>query len=242
MKRLIFLILFLPFVVFSQQEFSGKVSDTASLKRYTIGGGAGDTASYVGTTASSWADTLTYTNPDRVIIAMDIDSVSGSPNYKAYLYHADDTVYTKADSVTLLSGHDTAFAFTDNSGYSNYIISVVPYDSVQKVSISGAVSRVMYYTEDFKYSSLPCVNWFILDVAEVTGYAKWSTILSRSYDNSVFYPVDTVTFTGGTDTIINFHDIGMWQYYRLQTIPADSSQRVSIGGKRSVYKYEGDPP
>lgn len=242
MKRLLFLVMFLPFVVFSQQEYGGRVSDTASLKRYTIGGGAGDTASYIGTTAYTWSDTLTYTSPDRVIIAMDIDSSSGSPNYKTYLYHHNGTAYVKADSVTLLSGHDTAFTFTDNSGYDNYIVRVVPFDSVQKIAVAGVSSRVIFHTEYFKYPTLPCVNWFIQDMQEVSGYAKWSSVLSRSFDNTTFYPVDTVTYSGGADTIINFNDIGMWQYYRIQTIPVDSSQRILIGGKRSVYKYEGDPP
>ena len=241
MKKLIVITLLLMSVsVMAQQEFSGKPADTASVSLKSFGGAAADTASL----NADYSVVFTYVSlPVSTSIVMAVDTITGWAKWEAFYYYSDDGVtYTAIDSVDYNGGEDTSITFSKTGGYDYYKLEVLPVDSTQKLKISGTRTANYYYTQDFKYIALPNVNWFIVQVDSVSGYPNWKTYFYRSNDNTYFYLKDSVTYTGGADTVINFKDIGMWQYYRLKCVPSDSTQKVFIQGKRAVYKYEGDPP
>lgn len=113
--------------------------------------------------------------------------------------------------------------------------------SADTASLIGSTAYA--WDREFSFQALPNSNWFILKVDSVSGYPNWTAVFSHAYsETDAFYPVDSVVYAGGGDTVITFSEVGMWPICKIVLTPADSVQKVFISGKRSVYRYEGDPP
>jgi hypothetical protein len=95
----------------------------------------------------------------------------------------------------------------------------------------------------FNHTSLPNCAWYIVRVDSLSGYPKWKAYFYHGFDTDFTLPaIDSLSYSGGEDTVFTFEDIGMWQYHKILINPIDSTQKVRINGKQGVYKYDGSPP